>query len=460
MSLAETPDTVNGRLPGFEDRGSDAPGPPRGQGRASERDEPSVMDPAPMPVSLLLACSRVKSPDGDTWPQLAAPPGADGPERRVVPRHESIKLTPGERTRLREMTARALGCRSTLVAMRRSRPDGQSVTEDRLVMAVPCGTRMCEPCDADRRRREAARVEGHWRLFYTLGVPSGFWDAGKAWRLVGFWARSLFRELRRELADGRARNVVVDQDERDRIAALNEARAKGKRAAPVLQYAWCLEPHKSGWPHIHFVTNASFIAHEWIKKLWSRIIGSEVRWARYEKVTDRDGVCRYLSKYISKTTFSPDIVAIMYRRRQWASTVPPMPKKTAEWRLEERREGEDLFSETVFPSIFARVNGWKESLSKAGEYAMFSRSFTVKEWEEYEKTRHRADRFDRQKVYLEDGGWDDFERGMRDKIASALGQLRAREYRDEGISDTGKRAEKALKEAYLKRALRDGFDTR
>jgi len=111
-----------------------------------------------------------------------------------------------------------------------------------------------------------------------------------------------------------------------------------------------------------------------------------------------------------------------------------------------------LFSETVFPSIFARIKGWKESLSKAGEYAMFSRTFTRSEWDEYEATRRQNDRFDRAKVHLEDTGWDEYERGVGDRIAASLGKLRSEEYRENGISDVGKRGEISLADSYAKKA--------
>lgn len=418
--VADTTDVVNGALPGFEARGSDAPGPPRGRKRASEDGDPLDELSPPTPVSLLLACARVKSPAGQESPAIHLPLSAQRPERRVTPRHASIALSPAERTRLREMTARALGCRTTFVAMRKSKADGGHVDVDRLVMAVPCGTRMCEPCDAERRRKEAARVEGNWRTFWTLGVPSGFWRADVAWRLMGQWVKALFRELRRELAEGQGSRVKVGAHERERIGALNERRQSGKRKMALLQYAWCIEPHQSGWPHLHFVTNAHFIGFEWIKSLWGRITSTTIRWARVERVKDVDGVCRYLSKYISKTTFSPDITAIMYRRRQWASTVPAPPKRAAEWTVEERREGEDLFSETVFASVFAREKGWKVGLSRAGEYANFSRRFSREEYAIVEAERRYRSERERESVWLYDPVWDAHEalikaRGYRTK---------------------------------------------
>lgn len=405
----------------------------------------------PMPVSLLLACARVNSPDGWDHPAIARPLTDDRPERRVVPRHASIALTPEERARVREMTAKALGCRTRFVSLTRSVEGRGVVAEQRLVMAVPCGTRMCEPCDAERRKREAGRVEGSWRLFWTVGVPSGSRSAGDAWRRMGGWVSALFREIRRELAQGDGSNVRMEDADRARIEDLRRQQKPGARRLADLQYAWCLEPHQSGWPHLHFVTNASFIRHAWFKALWSRIVGAEIRWANYRIVRDQDGVCRYLSKYISKTTFSPDITALMYRRRQWASTVPKPEVKRSGWELEEGEEGRDLFLETVDPERVARVQGWELKLAKTAEYAVFERVFSPQEWELYQRDKYRRDRFDRNIVRLEDPVYDAHVERARLRVGSMLDRLRASEVAEMGVEPGGKNAESRRLEEVARR---------
>lgn len=450
--LADREETVNPARTGLYGSGSDSPGERRGRDKARPQDEPDELGTFARPVSLLLACARVKSPDGDRHPFLVADRGPEALERRVTPRHEHIRLSDSERVRVRQMTAKALGCRVAMVSMTRSADKGSSVVQSRLVMAVPCGTRMCEVCDAERRKREAARVEGHWRLFWTVGVPSGAWRADVAWRLMGTWVKALFRELRRELASGEGARVRVGEDERERIAALNAARRVGARKAALLQYAWCLEPHISGWPHLHFVTNAEFVNFDWLKAVWGRIVSAEIRWARFEKVTDRDGICRYLSKYISKTTFSPDITAIMYRRRQWASTVPKPKVAKVGWELETETKARDLFLETVEPDAVARVEGWEAKLARPGEYALFERVFSREEWALYQRTKHQCDRFDRTKVYIEDVDWDDHEQHGRARVEAMLELQRAMERRRRGISWDGARGDRELASSLMEEA--------
>lgn len=434
--------------------GSDAPGPRRGQGEAKDWADADPMSDRPMPVSLLLACARVKSPDGWDHPAIHRPRSEGRPDRRVTPRHSGVLLSQVERARVREMTVRALGCRSQVVSLRRSVAGQGSVAEQRLVMAVPCGTRMCEPCDAERRKREAGRVQGHWRLFWTVGIPSGSHAAAASWREMGRWTTALFRELRRELASGAGENVRLEDEDRERVRVMNEALPEGKRKAAALQYAWCLEPHLSGWPHLHFVTNASFIRHSWFKALWGRIVGAQIRWAKYKTVKDQDGVCRYLSKYISKTTFSPDITSIMYRRRQWASTVPKPEVKRSGWTLEDETEGRDLFLETVEPDAVARSQGWTVKLGKVGEYAMYERVFSESEWIKYEQDRYKANRFDRLTVRLEDPEYDAHIQRARLRMASVLDRARAREMAGMGIEAGDRRAEWERLEAIAGGALR------
>lgn len=450
------PEAVKGSRVGLYETGSDGPGPARGAGQVGSGQGPDVLGTFAQPVSILLACARVKSPDADGHPMLARRTPDNPVDRRVTPRHDSIRLSDSERVRVRQMTARALGCGVSMISLTRAVPHARGVTQQRLVMAVPCGTRMCEACDSERRKREAGRVEGHWRLFYTLGVPSAAWRADVAWRLAGTWVKALFREIRRELARTAGARVKVSDEERARVDVVNQGRREGSRRLAPLQYAWCLEPHKSGWPHVHFVTNAHYIGFEWIKRTWSKIVSAEVRWARYERVTDRDGVCRYLSKYISKTTFSPDITAILYRRRQWASTTPRQVAQKAGWEREEGTDQRDLFLETVEAINIADALGWVSKLAKPGEYATFEREFTQDEWREFEATRYRLDRFDRDKVFLEDLEWDSHDAQARSKLESRVDQMLALDRARRGIYWTGARGRSDLAKALYEEAI-DGI---
>lgn len=369
------------------ERGSDVSGPrrartlARGELGPEEAAEKKKVRPR---VSALLACSWFKSPEGDRPVQLR--PAGIGPstERRVLPRIQGLVLTEGQRERARSMLARAAGCRTRFAGFRKCVPSGVGAVESRLIVALPCGTRMCEECDQQRRNKEAARVEGHWRLFWTLGLPQHPAGVRFAWGMMGVWTRRLFRELRREYAKGASEKVKIDEGELQRIEIANEERKGKKRPLAELQYAWCLEPHASGFPHLHFVLNAWFVDFGFMKELWSRIVGLEVRWARYEKVTDRDGMCRYLSKYISKTSFPPDLVAIMYRRRQWASTVPPREEAPGEWVQEKKEDAADPGWVVENQRAYERVSCWDRVMGKEGKYALYTRLLKEEDYKKWQ----------------------------------------------------------------------------
>lgn len=89
----------------------------------------------------------------------------------------------------------------------------------------------------------------------------------------------------------------------------------------VLTYAWVIEPHKKGWPHVHIAWDAPFVCFNFVRELWWEITGIEASGSWVEKVVRNGKIANYLAKYLSKGTFSTAMLALMWRRRIWASNV-------------------------------------------------------------------------------------------------------------------------------------------
>lgn len=422
--------------------------PQRGQGKPAKSDEPvdgssgpcpratarrarkgrppenqGDMEPERRHAALLLATRRLKSPDGvETLPALAGKPSPDV-DRRATYRQAAIILTARERDTLRTQLGRVLKCGMGFVELRRGETVPLGVKESRLVVQAMCHNRMCPPCDARRRAAEAVRLEGSWKTFWTMGVPASVFSAGRAWRKISQWVGRFFRELRRAFRSGEpAADFKMARSERRRIERENEEREKG-RPAPYLQYAWCLEPHESGYPHVHWVTNLSRINANWVKALWSRIIRARVRWAVVKRVKTVDGVCRYLAKYQSKAVFTADIAAMLFRKRTWATTTKRPKKEKSEWARFVPEKGESLFQQTSKASEWAAAFEWSVVGSDPGKYGLWQRTFSVEEWSEYNDQKFQRMSKWKRVGELYDDEYDSFleeielrrSRGARDK---------------------------------------------
>jgi len=133
-----------------------------------------------------------------------------------------------------------------------------------------------------------------------------------------------------------------------------EARNEG------LEYAWVLEPHKSLYPHLHLTSNLLWIdRREWMAK-WREITGQDVQHLDVKRVHSTDGICYYIAKYVSKARLTPEILAIMFRRRLWAST---LKAKHVEHTWTEEQKGAWLRHVDVKDEVvqdFAAEGGWKK----------------------------------------------------------------------------------------------------
>lgn len=295
-----------------------------------------------------------------------------GPDRRRSPRVPGLTLTESERDRLRSQLATVAGCGRSHAAYLRCLPGESSCTLQRLVCQRYCGIRQCPDCDAQRRKRSTARVAGPWRTFVTMGLPARSLSVRAAWSSVHRWIEELARALRRAASFERDSIVRVDPLTPDYCTTLKIAAGRARQLDTLLDYAWAIEPHKSGYPHVHLCTTAEFINGDWLRWTWRRITACPIRWAHVERVTDSDGVCWYLAKYVSKAQLPLDLLAILYRRRLWSCTLPVWDEDPS-WSPEPPDDSGAAWRSVLAPASWAQSNGWTLDSGSPGRYATWSR---------------------------------------------------------------------------------------
>jgi len=79
-----------------------------------------------------------------------------------------------------------------------------------------------------------------------------------------------------------------------------------------VEYFAVLEPHKSGWPHVHVVARAPSMDWRELRALWERLTGSFV--VDIRAVRRQAGMARYLCKYLTKHGDVPG-----WGKRHWCS---------------------------------------------------------------------------------------------------------------------------------------------
>lgn len=292
---------------------------------------------------------------------------------RLAPRQRSVILTDHERDNLRHLAGQAARCGNSWGAFRgfESREDGDY--EIRLACQLKCGTRACRECSDRIRAREAWRVAGPWNLFLTLTLPRGRAAAADAWREIHGMIADFVREMRRE-----TRIATMTEDENVALEKpytkerIEQAREK-IRASEGFEYAWVIEPHKDGWPHVHLVINTKWVDFVWMRELWSKCAGVADAWVYGEVVYQVNGACRYLCKYISKSVLTLDILAIMFRRRLWATSLKKPESKEAKYFREQTVGTKDAYEASEIAETWRAELGWKCVSFKAGAYAMWER---------------------------------------------------------------------------------------
>lgn len=288
-------------------------------------------------------------------------------------RQELLILTDAERSRVRWMARQAAGCGARWMAFRGYQGGESTDKELRLICQAKCGTRACAECSKRIRARECGRVSGPWKLFFTFTIPRVGRACGDEWRAVHRYIGKLTKKIKKT-ARVAAMDALSASAIKQKISADQVESAKSViRSSSGLHYAWVIEPHKDGYPHVHMVVNAEWISYAWIRATWEDIIQADTAWVYGEKVYEVDGTCRYLSKYISKASLTPDILAIMYRRRLWASTIDKPEKPEPKWFREDATTTTEAFQQSENPKAWGELYGWTLASRKQGGYAIWER---------------------------------------------------------------------------------------
>jgi hypothetical protein len=251
---------------------------------------------------------------------------------RNGPRTADLVLRDSERDYLRRMLSRVSLCERGVMTVGRRIALPHSVSDERLTFRPRCRSRACPPCDEKRRALQERRTEGAWRLFLTVGVPTDKWSTREAWWQISGWATSLMNRIRDYGRRGSGRDVVVCPGARWLHNASVMSADPFERQPSLIRYAWVIEPHKSGRPHLHVVVTCDFVASAWLRKVWGQIVGSPVLWCKIRRVRNVSGISRYMSKYISKSRLPLDILSALDGHRMFACTLPRARTSGDGWR--------------------------------------------------------------------------------------------------------------------------------
>ena len=231
---------------------------------------------------------------------------------RTEERDRGEGLTDRELSQREHTYSRRAMCGAAVAVLERDVPSA-GLHKQRIETRMMCGLRGCEACDTRRRHRAIQRMEGPWTQFVTFTIPRGGLSRGEAWRKASKWMTKLMSRLYDMSRRGRYICDAENCCERAEHVEMNVPSGK-------LEYAWVIEPHKDGWPHWHMCWTASYVCYDLLRELWEEITGLGMGRIQTKPVTSMDGVCRYLTKYMTKARFPDDILCWVYRKRLWAST--------------------------------------------------------------------------------------------------------------------------------------------
>jgi len=249
-------------------------------------------------LSSKLALEGISSPPSDPLEKKSH--GGVGP----VPFGRS-DLTSSENAWLALQEERMKECCAYVGEFERYSVGAAGIRQHRMFLALPCGARICPRCSEVHRSQKQKRVTGIWGTFITLTYSHNDISCADAWRSVHKWINRFTRALRKDYP---------------------------KESGWKLEYAWVLEPHKDWYPHVHMVTNVPKHDIPRIVELWRNSCRLYVGWVTIKFVTEQNGVCRYLAKYLKKAFIHPLILAILGKRRLFASTTPVEEEESDGWR--------------------------------------------------------------------------------------------------------------------------------
>ena len=372
----------------------------RRQARQRHREDVQTIRAANRAARLEEARDAASGPS--SWVSLLELCSSHTGGRRKRPRTRGLVLGNLERERLRRQLEVAGECGTHYGAFRRFFDRGPEMIEQRLVCQHLCGSRVCEQCDKAIRERECGRVSGSWRQFFTLGMPAGGMVVRQAWHRIRRARALLIKRLERHASRDDSWAVRIWQEDVEHALSLRANSKRARNRLCPLDYAWCIEPHHSGFPHLHFVLNTCYVNFDWLRAVWSDCIGRACRWMLAEQVWNEDGICYYLSKYISKTVLPVDLCAVMYRQRLWGTSLPMKEKPESAWMREaDSTEGEAAY-DSIKPEEWNREAGFSLEISSEGKYAIWSRATSLLDdagaalaWERAAKHAMRPEKPDR-----------------------------------------------------------------
>jgi len=199
-----------------------------------------------------------------------------------------------------------------------------------------------------------------WSRFLTLTVDDDC-RPERGWRRSVDWIGKFCHWLRRENREGRART----------------------RHGAALEYTWSIEEQPGTQQvHFHMLMNIVWIDYTRLREAWQRIVGRPFAWVNASWVRDRRHAAYYVSRYVSKARLTDDVLAILYRRRQWHSTVPAPAAEVSGWRFDGVRDGDRSQEDTECPPAHSAGQGWTCDWSRAHCYALFSRALSFEREQE------------------------------------------------------------------------------
>ena len=224
-------------------------------------------------------------------------------------------LSPAEEARRLRNRAIVRTCGDRWISLWRMKLGEDCVREEKMATRVFCGLLSCRECSERARKRKLSRMLYPWDFFITLTFPQRNISREEAWRQVNGWITAtldwMVRWYRTWMED-------TGQD-------------------TPFEYAWTVEPHQSGYPHVHVCLQAPTAFDELWEARWERAHGLGRSNVQVDLVYDPGMVAAYLAKYVSKSQLPEEILAIRYRQKSWWCTVNIMPRQSGGWSIQEGR---------------------------------------------------------------------------------------------------------------------------
>lgn len=188
--------------------------------------------------------------------------------------------------------------------------------QDRMSIPLRCGHRACPVCGDAARGRASSRMAGDWKSTLTLTVPTGR-TRDYLWREMGGWLSRWTAAYKKWLAR--------------------------HRPGASAHYAWVLENHYSGYPHVHLVLEFDVRSPKpqwleffhWVRASWREICGLKTKWGHISPIRSTgEKLKNYMLKYLTKASYDVRHYVIIGKNRMWATSVKAQSVGSKGWVLE------------------------------------------------------------------------------------------------------------------------------